>query len=364
MIWLLLPLGIALGWALARRTPAAGTAPPAAPLPTAATTPDAVPQEALRVLGAAYRREGDIARAIEIHARLVTAAEAAADDATHGDAARLELAQDYLKAGLMDRAEALLQQLVGRGTPSAVALELLISVHEQARDWKHAALVVERLQAAKGIDLRQRLAHYRCELAEQHRAAGEFEAAERQARRALDTCPESVRANLLAGDLAERRGDLNGALNAWKRVPKHDIRFISEALPRMQRACSALKMLRQFEEWLEELDGAGAQAACVVQARAQLIQARGGDVANYLAAHLEERVHWAGILGWVQAQHEKYAQDPGFPRIAAALGKHVARQPRFHCTACGLQPNLLFWQCPSCKQWGAIVPADGLRQDR
>ncbi len=364
MIWLLLPLGIALGWALARRAPAApapvgrvdynGSPPPA----------ETQSQEALRVLGTSYRRQGDVARAIALHEQLVAAATSADQASTQGDAARLELAQDYLKAGLMDRAEALLQQLVGRGTPSLSALELLISVHEQAHDWKHAAAATERLQSAKGADLRQRLAHYRCEIAEQHRTAGEADAAEQQARRAQETCPESVRASLLAGDLAERRGDMKSALNAWKRVPKQDARFISEVLPRMQRGCIALAVPRQFEEWLEELDGPAEDAACVVRERAHLAGVHGEDVAAYLAARLEARVNWPGILGWVTAQQAKYTQDPGFPRVAAALTKHITQQPSYLCTACGLQPNLLFWQCPSCKRWGSVVPADAVLQGR
>lgn len=363
MIWLLLPLGIALGWALARRSAAA----PAAQADYGSG--DLLPaetqsQEALRELGTSYRRQGDVARAIALHEQLVAAATSPDQASTQGDAARLELAQDYLKAGLMDRAEGLLQQLVGRGTPSLSALDLLISVHEQAQDWKRAAAAAERLQSAKGTDLRQRLAHYRCEIAEQHRAAGDADAAEQQARRAQETCPENVRASLLAGDLAEQRGDLKSALNAWKRVPKQDARFISEVLPRMQRGCAALAVPRQFEEWLEELDGPAADAACVVQARALLTQTRGGNVAAYLAARLEARVNWPGILGWVTAQQAKYTQDPGFPQVAAALTKHIVQQPRYLCTACGLQPNLLFWQCPSCRQWGAVVPADAVTQGR
>ncbi|MBV8062755.1 MAG: hypothetical protein JOY51_04120, partial [Nevskia sp.] len=171
MAWLLLPLGMALGWAWARRRGAEG-APRSredaaaglggldsddqaiAALSHAADA-DPAAAELQLTLGALFRKRGEIDRAIRLHETLQARGDLPQNVA---DAARIELAQDYLKAGLLDRAESLLQGMEGSSPQLAGALELLLDLYEQARDWPQALEAGRRLQSVKGQGLGPRLA--------------------------------------------------------------------------------------------------------------------------------------------------------------------------------------------------------------
>lgn len=391
-IWLLLPLGIALGWILSSRM--RGNLPPpqatssASWRPTgdtgAVTETDSGPAvgevldsldrigqadpdiyEMQLILGTSLRQRGAIDRAIGVHERLLAAAvqaEEAADieerlrAGSRADAARFELARDFVQGGLMDRAERLLDELCQRGVMLAQALELLVSVHEQARNWEQASAAARRLQAIEGKDYRPLLAHYQCELAEQHRATDDVETARRCARSALEICGESVRGALLLGDLAQAAGDLPAAVRAWRKVPRQDVRYLPEVLPRLASAWEESGEPERYRAFIREAERDYPKALSVGLEQARLLALDNGESAAYLAQRLADNLHWAGLLAWFDARAGAAAEGSGEGQIREALRKRLEAVPRYHCSACGLEPNLLFWQCPGCKQWGTIAP--------
>lgn len=369
--WLLLPLGIALGWVLATRTRADTTSQLAHDAETTIGVPlDGMSDDAIAAigraaesnpalselqltLGALFRRRGEVDRAIAVHERLYADAELTG---SARDSALYELAQDYLKAGLMDRAENLLHELISHATHAELGLELLLSIHEQARDWPQAIDVAKQLQGIKARDFGNMLAHYHCELAEQAQDSDPGEA-RRLARRALDICPTSVRASLLLGSMAEKSADPIAALRAYRRVPEQDARFLSEAIVPLERCSSAINQPQMFAEFIEEAERRLPQTGSVVLARARLIGQTGGDAASYLAARLAQHPQWPGLLAWIDAQST--AETPaaaGLGALRDALRKRLSSRPGYRCTNCGLTPSMLFWQCPSCKQWDSVVP--------
>ncbi len=369
--WLLLPLGIVLGWVLATRIHAeAGSQPTHDSESTVDVALDAMSDDAITAigraadanpalaelqltLGALFRRRGEVDRAIAVHERLH--ANTALSNATRDDAL-YELAQDYLKAGLMDRAEALLHELINRTTHAERGLELLLSTHEQTRDWQQAIDVASQLQGIKARDFSNRLAHYHCELAEQVLDDDPVEA-RRLARRALYLCPASVRASLLLGAIAEKLQDPIAALNAYRRVPEQDARFLPEVIASLERCSNVIHQPEMFVEFIEEAEQRLPQAGCVVLARARLIGQDQGDVMSYLAARLAQHPHWPGLLAWIDAQSiAKTPAAAGLGALRDALRKRLDSRPGYRCTHCGLTPGMLFWQCPSCKQWDSVVP--------
>lgn len=391
-VWLLLPLGIALGWVLSSRmrgvfgqdpttasstswarssTAKAAQAAAGSVVDEALDTLDRVGQadpdiyEIQMILGASLRTRGAVDRAIGVHERLVAAAVKALDDpdsearakaASRVDAARFELARDFVKAGLMDRAENLLEDLCRRGVMQSSALELLLSVHEQARAWEQADATARQLQSIAGKDFRPRRAHYFCEIAEQTLAEGDMDAAASHAHRALEIFSKSPRARLLVGDLAEKQGDLRAALRVWQRVPRQNPRFFPEVLPRLARVCQMLGETREYREYIDEAARDYPAAASVMLERARLIGAEGGDVAAYLVGKLAGNLHWSGLLAWVEAQCVSQPDATDLAALRDALRKHLEAMPSYRCTACGLTSNLLFWQCPGCKHWDTVAP--------
>ncbi len=241
------------------------------------------------------RRRGDIDRAVRLHQSLL------ARPALDSDArarVELELARDYLAAGLLNRAESLLAVLVRRDDPlRQAALEARLELHQRERDWTAAAATARELAASGAADIARTLAHYLCELAEEAWRDRDLRGARRQLTEALEQDPGCVRANLLRARLELEEGHYREASAACRQVPDQDPRFLPEALPMLVEAHHELGTDHDLLQFLEAVG----------------------------AAHL----HGA--------------------RSDVSAGTYI-------CDACGFCGPLLQWQCPACKTWGSIAP--------
>ena len=368
--WLLLPLGAALGWALRGRNPAprgggsdalrglsrlAGddTDQALSALSRAAEAEPAVLDLQLSI-GSLFRRRGETGRAISIHEALLARSDLAADEP---DLVRIELAQDYLKAGLMDRAESLLTELVGRGSYLSRALELLLSIYEQGREWDRAIAVAQQLQSVRGTSFANVIAHYYCEQAERALAKDPAEA-ERLVQRAQAADTQCVRASLLAAQLAEQAQNPEAALRALRRVPDQDPRFIPEILETVDRCCIAAGQERALDEFLEEAEEQHASAA-LARARAQRLFAKDPTAARaFLAERLARHPDWAGLLLWLDWGADTDPSAASLQALRETLRQRIQQPAIFQCNRCGLRARTFYWQCPSCKNWGSLAATD------
>ncbi len=354
--WSLLPLGVVLGLALAKRgsfdvnTGSSTGGPPSNDLP-ATPRSDSDTVELQLTLGSLLRKRGELDRAIQLHEAVLARPGLSADDAA---SARLELAQDFLKAGVMDRAEQLLTQLASRGRHLEAALELLLDLHEQGRDWPQAMSTAGRLQAVQGRSQAKRIAHHHCELAENARHEGALDHARESAEKALASDRDCARASLLLAALAEAAQDWRSAIKACIRAVEQDRRYLPEVLPVLRRCFEKAEDDGGYAQFLDdaEIDHPGSMA--VALAKAELLAARDGDAQAYMAARLLKAPNWRGLLLWVDVAMPGYATAGA---LTEAFRKRVNAHPRYACSSCGLKPGVLFWQCPGCKQWASIAPA-------
>ncbi len=374
LAWLLLPLGVALGLAWARGRPAAGAKPSSREdtlaglnslandnadqaITALSRAADAEPAAELQLtLGALFRKRGEIDRAIQLHEAVMARRDLPRKIA---DAARIELAQDFLKAGLLDRAESLLQGMDGSSPQLAGALDLLLDLYEQARDWSQAIETARRLQAVKGQGATVRLAQYSCELADGALHRGALADAGRHLQSAVEFNPECVRASLAQAALAERGEDWAGAIKAYWRAMQQDGRFFSEVAAAMERCYSARGDVRGYGQFLDEAETALAESAAPALFKARWLQAQGQDLRGYFAEHLARSPSRQGMLLWLEGSGAADdAPPPWLQTLCESLKKSLQTRPRYACTACGLQPSLLFWQCPKCKRWETVVPLE------
>lgn len=374
--WLLLPLGLALGWYFGRRTPTGdeAQAPPAAETlgglthlgaddsdQTIAALMRAVEIDSGTIdlhmtLGSLFRKRGEVDRALRIHEALLARTTLTPDQR---QLAQLELAQDYLKAGLLDRAEQLFKELATRGTHAVAALEALQTLFEQSRDWKQAIDNNGRLEGATAQPRRRFAAHYYCELAEEARTAKQAAEAMKLAKRALDEDPECVRASLLLGRLHQEAQDWTAAIKAYQRVAEQDPRFLPEIMQALWECYKALGDAETYLHFLRDI-GIDYPGAAPVLAQAQLMQETGLDPRQYLAAAFTERPSWP-LLEQLLDVTVLPPSEPLAPAVDAmrkAVSQTAKTRPRYKCRNCGFMPGLLFWQCPSCKQWGSVAPID------
>lgn len=201
-------------------------------------------------LGNLYRRRGEVDRAIRIHQNLV-ARNTLSTQQRHE--ALLELGQDYLSAGLLDRAEALFSELSQTEGYRVQALRQLIDIYEQERDWDQAIASARQLEKATGNQLGGVIAQYHCEQAEKLRQQGDFSAALKLTNQALDTHRACVRASLLEGDIHSQRDDHERAVRAYQRVEDQEPAFLPETIERIHRCYRGLGRPDDMRAYLSRL---------------------------------------------------------------------------------------------------------------
>jgi lipopolysaccharide biosynthesis regulator YciM len=306
-------------------------------------------------LGALFRRRGEVDRAIRVHQNLMARTDL---DPAYREQATYALAQDYLKAGLFDRAEKLLLQLSEAGTYRIAALRDLVRVFEIQRDWDRA-ITMHREHARVGNPPQPiAVAHYYCELAEVARGQGDLPAAREHLRAARREQKRFPRAALLRADVAIDMGEADLALRLLRRVLVQQPGLAIEVLPRIMKALRAAGREKDANAVLGEIAADGrevtdalAYAAIVageLEAPALLTMARGyvrdeRSVAEMLEALVPKDVE---------------LDDAALKRLCGALRRQALRTARFRCTECGFASTSFFWQCPGCKSWEGLRPLE------
>jgi lipopolysaccharide biosynthesis regulator YciM len=187
----------------------------------------------------------------------------------------------------------------------------------------------------------------------------DHEEAIRLARKAADEHADSVRASLTLGKAEEAAGDPRAAIRALELVAEQDRRFLPEAIDPLLRCAQAVGELDRFVDFMREVEPEHPPSAAVL-AQARMMRDTGMNPARYLAEAFSANPSWALLEQLIDAielpPDETMAQ--AIVSLRDALRKAAASRVRYRCGSCGLSPGLLFWQCPSCKQWGSIAPAD------
>ncbi|WP_028079023.1 tetratricopeptide repeat protein [Solimonas soli] len=377
--WLLLPLGLVLGWVLGRRAQPAAVAAAIAPeqlggLLTRLASDD--PDQAIAALtqvaeidhstvelhltlGNLFRKRGEIDRALRIHEALLTRPNLTPDIQAQ---VRRELAFDYMRAGVMDHAEAQFERLVADGRYVTESLDQIRIIYEQGRDWEHAIAAARRLEAAQGESKRALVAQYEAEMADEARRAKNVDEAVRRARRAVDEDPACVRAHLLLGALYEGKGEFGAAAQAYLRAFQLDPRFLPDVIEPLYRCAQKTGDQQGYLQFLSDAREISSSSLPYV-AEARLLADEGMDPMDRLAAGLEVRPSRAVLAQFLEVLEKQPAViAAGLDKPAASLRQALRRlmesSPRYQCGNCGFSPRQQFWQCPSCKRWGTITPID------
>ncbi len=307
-------------------------------------------------LGNLFRRRGEVDRALRIHQNLVARPNLKAE---HRDQARFELAKDYLRAGVLDRAEALFLDLVSQGVFPASCLRHLITIFEKERDWQRAIEMTRRLQAASGENLAPAIAHYHCELAQAALEAEDWRTARHMIKSALAEDRKCVRASLLRGRLLEGRGRVRAAVKAYGRVLRQNPEFLTEAMGPLERCYRRLDAL---DEWRAFLNRAGQRySGAAPQVAIARLLSEGGDTeagVAYLSEYLQHQPSWLGfyhLLDLTWSQSDTGLAGP-LDSLRETLRQMVETAPRYHCSHCGFGGRQLHWQCPGCHGWNSMRP--------
>lgn len=382
LLWLLLPVAAASGWIMARRP-----MPPAPRSRARDINPDYFqginfllneqPDKAIEVfirmlevdsdtvethlaLGNLFRRRGEVDRAIRIHQNLIARPTLSMSQRS---AALLELGQDYMRAGWLDRAESLFEELLEGGLHTLPALRHLLDIYQQEKDWDKAIAVAKRLEGGSGPLMQPVIAQFHCELAEQALKKGDDNQAGHFLKRALGHDKNCVRASLLQGRIALRVDNCKAALKAFRQVEEQDIDYLPEILEQMRQCyeqANTLDVLKQYlRDILERYDG----ISPVLMLADLLARTEGDAVAvEFMTAQLRRRPSVRG-LGRLIELNLLGASGKGKDDLLILrdlVAQLLKNKPIYKCGHCGFAGKSLHWQCPTCKEWNAVKPIHGV----
>ena len=300
-------------------------------------------------LGSLYRRRGEVDRAIRIHQNIINRGSL---DPQQREQAMYALAKDYLRAGLLDRAEKILEELSAAGSHRMAAMRDLIRIYEVERDWQRAIALHEELSKVGRPRQETAVSHYWCELAEGARGEGRVEEAAEVLRKARLGQRRFPRGALVRADIAIEQGDTALAARLLNEVVSQDSGLIVEALPRLVRLARADGGDRLIEQAIAAKPDGWAEFAF-----AAII----GDALDFPALeNLVRRLFETDptLAGFIRA----LGRDPAsldsraVGDLGAVLRRLAAATPRYRCAECGFSSTGHFWQCPGCKTWDSQRP--------
>jgi len=307
-------------------------------------------------LGNLFRRQGEVDRALRVHENLVARPHLSP---AHRNQARLELARDYLRAGVLDRAENLFLQLLGQESFLDRASAGLVTIYEQEREWSKAIECTRRLEKIRGYSLRPVIAQYFCELAEDLPADGRRDSKRQYLRQARSAYRGCVRATLLRGALAEQDADWRLAIRIYRQVQRQDADFICEIIKPMRRCYEQLQDTRGYAHHLRELMAATDHVEPhIAFTRLLHEQQRTDEAIAHLSQYLQQRASWIGfhqLLELTEAGTHGGLTGP-LVSLRQLLSRIIERRSTYHCGHCGFSGRYLHWQCPRCRQWNSMVP--------
>lgn len=300
-------------------------------------------------LGNLFRRRGEFERAVRVHEHLLNRADLGADERQRAQHA---LAQDFMKAGLFDRAEA--AYLALEGTPFDTESRLaLLGLYERSRDWKAAADTAAKLEKSGTGSFATRIAHHWCEVAQEADERGHAAEAEDALRRGRDVAPHAPRPLVLQGQRLARAGQHAEAVEVWNELRRRnppafllvaiDYARSAQAAGLIEPALAALTEMHERQPHLDLL-----RATAVLDPLPEHVQQR-------LQQQMTRQPTLSAALDALQMP-ALVPSTPALDGVKQAIAKAAKPLQRYRCAACGFEAQHYFWQCPGCLSWDSYPP--------
>jgi lipopolysaccharide assembly protein B len=306
-------------------------------------------------LGNLFRRRGETDRAIRVHQNLLSRADL---PVTERDHALYELGQDFLKAGLLDRAEETFKALQ-TGDYALGAQRALLTIYQIEKDWIKSIDTARRLETMGAASLDKEVGHFHCELAQEALQQKKPDEARRQLDLALKAYPQNVRATILFGDVDAAAGEHEKAVTAWRGVEEQNASYLPLVAEKVMKGYQALGHQEEGADLLTSWVDRYPSNDLLDVAYQHVSALRGPEAAHALArTQMQKSPNLAGMTRLLEAQ-QATAEEPR--RSELELMRTLIRQrtknlPRYTCQNCGFRARLFYWQCPGCSGWETYAP--------
>lgn len=315
-------------------------------------------------LGSLFRRRGEVDRAIRIHQNLIARPQLSP---LQRKEALMALGQDYMSAGVFDRAERIFLEVVELGGDREISsLRGLLAIYQQEKAWEKSLDIIKKLEVSTGNSMDFQAAHYYCEIANHALKSNAYDKAYHAIKQALSIDRQSVRASLMLATIEIKNGRYKQAIRALKRVPEQDPEFLNEIIEPLVHCHRELDLMDECIDYLELTLSEHPRASVIFVIADYLSREKSVDFAiDFVSGQLGRHPSIRGLnrlIYWhLESAHGKVRDK--LQMLYAITSKFLENKPIYRCGHCGFGGKLLHWHCPSCKQWGRMKPIHGLEGD-
>jgi len=306
-------------------------------------------------LGSLFRRRGEVDRALRMHLNLVERADL---DEGKKQQALFELAQDYLKAGILDRSELAFQQLLS--SPYAKqSLDFLLEIFQKEKDWLKAIDICQRLTDLTGQSHNKEAGAFYCELATHELARKQMDAATVHLEQALEVNPHAVRATIMLGDMENASDNQKRAIDIWKRIEQQDPQYLQlvaerllQAHRKIGREDAGISLLQDYQAKYPSHE--------LMNVLFQAVLQRDGAEAAYQLVRNELQRN-PTLLGLDKLLEARLLEVTEKNRADVEMVRNLVHQrtrslAMYYCSSCGFKARQFYWHCPACHGWETYSP--------
>lgn len=306
-------------------------------------------------LGNLFRRRGETERAIRVHQNLLSRPDLPQEQKEH---AQYELGMDYLKAGLLDRAEETFNAMVS-GQYAVQARRALLEIFQREKEWPRAIEAALGLQESGAGSRQKEIAQFYCELAQDALVHMHPEQALPLLEKSLQADRVNVRATMLSGDAHLAQGDVEAALLIWRRVEQISVphtalvaQRIMDAYRKVGRPQEGVNLLKSYLEQASSID-------LIEVVYKAVLELDGVDAAKQLVSNELRRT--PTLLGLDKLLEARLMDAPAnlVPELSMVknlVHGYTQKLARYQCSHCGFKARQFYWQCPGCSRWETYPP--------
>ncbi|KZN13962.1 lipopolysaccharide assembly protein LapB [Marinomonas sp. TW1] len=314
-------------------------------------------------LGNLFRKKGEIQKAINIHQNLLARPEISQREMRM---VQLELASDFMSAGLLDRAGRLLLNMASTARKSEFQpkiLTLLVDLYEFEQSWDKAIQIGSELvkETATKKEIK-RLGHFHCEMAQELQKKEQWKPAYQQYKQALEVDPSCVRASIGAADVLKKQNRYRDAIKELKHAAEQDSDFVSVIIPQLKECYQKIWGSGGYIKFLQEQNEKKPSTTLIMA----LVEHYMENDREYAEMFLVEQLRkHPTIKGFKELINLQIADSQGYNQqhlsvLYELIDQLVQAKHKYQCRQCGFSGHQLHWQCPSCKTWGVVKPIHGL----
>jgi lipopolysaccharide biosynthesis regulator YciM len=306
-------------------------------------------------LGNLFRRRGETERAIRVHQNLLSRPDLPIEQQVH---AQYELGMDYLKAGLLDRAEETFNLLVD--TQYGVqARRALLEIFQREKEWRRAIAAAEGLQESGAGAQHKEIAQFYCELAQDALVHMQPADAMQLLDKALQADRKSVRATMLYGDAQTAQGDVEAALKTWRRVEQQSVPHVALVAARLMDGYRKVNRPQEGVNLLRSYLAEASSIDLIEVVFKAVIELNGVDAAKQLV--VEELRRNPTLLGLDKLLEARLMDAPAnvweeLSMVKNLVHGYTQKLARYQCSHCGFKARQYYWQCPGCSKWETYPP--------